>query len=102
MFTALTNFCCLLRLYVGLVFLLSCTQASCNSDGGLQKRQSPSSPLVDFQVSQPILTPSGDSDQYGCISTITLMEYEFANSYGAPFVGRFPHHLSKAERLIAR
>ena len=52
------------------------------------KRQSPASgPLVDFQVYEPVLTPSGTSDEYGCIYTQKLMSYEFANSYGAPFVG---------------
>ena len=54
----------------------------------LWARQAPAAgPLVDFQVYEPVLTPSGASDQYGCIYTKELMSYEFANSYGAPFVG---------------
>ena len=54
----------------------------------LWTRQAPAvGPLVDFQVSEPVLTPSGASDQYGCIYTKKLMSYEFANSYGHPFVG---------------
>lgn len=56
----------------------------------LQKRQaSAASPLVDFQVYEPVLTPSGGRDQYGCIYIQKLMSYEFANSYGAPFVGMY-------------
>ena len=88
MFTALINMCYFLPLYVGIVFLGAGSYAFRDSDITLQKRQPLPSPLVDFQVSQPVLTPSGLSDQHGCISTTTLMEYEFANSYGAPFVGR--------------
>lgn len=53
-----------------------------------QREISTATPLVDFQVSQPILTPTGTNDQYGCIYTQTLMSHVFANSYGAPFVGR--------------
>ena len=54
----------------------------------LQLRQTPATtPLVDFQVYEPVLTPSGTSDQYGCVYTQTLMSYVFSNSYGAPFVG---------------
>ena len=85
----------LLSLYVLITFLYLCTFATCTPDEPIPKRQAPTSPLVDFQVSQPILTPSGQSDQYGCIHTMLLMEYEFANSYGAPFVGEssgFPYH----------
>lgn len=44
--------------------------------------------LTDFQVYEPVLTPSGSSNQYGCVYIKTLMEYDFANSYGAPFVGK--------------
>ena len=76
-----------LLLYVCVALLSACVLASLTTETTLLTRQTPASPLVDFQVSQPILTPSGTSDQYGCIYTETLMEYEFANSYGAPFVG---------------
>lgn len=60
------------------------------SNNVFAKRQiSPASTLlVDFQVTEPILTPSGLSDQYGCIYTKVLMEHDFAYSYGAPFVGK--------------
>ena len=52
------------------------------------KRQAPAAgPFLDFQVYQPLLTPTGASDQYGCIYTKELMSHEFANSYGTPFVG---------------
>lgn len=68
----------------------------------LQKRQTPAStPLIDFQVSEPVLTPSGASDQYGCIHIQTLMSYVFSNSYGAPFIGRpSPSKSPKEARLI--
>ncbi|KAI4169276.1 MAG: hypothetical protein LQ348_007309 [Seirophora lacunosa] len=57
-------------------------------DYALGKRQTPIiPPLVNLQVSEPILTPVGDSDQYGCIHTQLLMDHVFAFSYGKPFVG---------------
>lgn len=43
--------------------------------------------LTDFQVYEPVLSPVGPSNQYGCVYTQTLMAYDFANSYGAPFIG---------------
>ena len=71
------------------VFLTSCVQHGVSLwFPDLWPRQaSAAGPLVDFQVYEPVLTPSGASDQYGCIYTKDLMSYEFANSYGAPFVG---------------
>lgn len=58
-------------------------------DQTLFERQAepPAGALVDFQVYEPVLTPSGDTDEYGCVYTKVLMEYDFANSYGVPFVG---------------
>lgn len=89
---------CLLCLYV-FIFLWATNALSFQSpDHALQKRQtSAPTPLVDFQVYEPVLTPSGTSDQYGCIYTQTLMSYVFSNSYGAPFVGR--PSLSKSHEL---
>lgn len=55
-------------------------------DGSLQGNQAPASPLVDFQVSEPVITPS-PGDQSDCIYTKQLMDHVFAFSYGAPFVG---------------
>jgi len=79
----------LLRLYVLVVLLSHKVLAALIPDEFLQKRQSPNpSPLVNFQVTEPIFTPSGPRDEYGCIWTEVLMEYEFANSYYKPFVGR--------------
>lgn len=79
---------CILFLYV---FILQCAASAFSSsspDDVLQKRQTPATaPLVDFQVYEPVLTPSGTSDQYECVHTQLLMSYTFANSYGAPFVG---------------
>lgn len=71
------------------VFLTSCVQQALSLwFPDLWARQAPAAgALVDFQVYEPVLTPSGASDQYGCIYTKELMSYEFANSYGAPFVG---------------
>jgi hypothetical protein len=59
------------------------------SNVNLEKRQGApgNGVLTDFQVYEPVLTPSGTSNQYGCIYTQTLMAHDFANSYGAPFVG---------------
>ena len=45
-------------------------------------------PLRDFQVFQPVITPAGSANPYGCIYTKVLMQHEFAYSYGMPFVGR--------------
>ena len=89
MFSAFIKSHYLLFLYVLVDLLSPIANAFSVPDDPLSKRQtSAASPLVDFQVSEPILTPAGTSDQYGCIATTTLMEYEFANSYGAPFVGK--------------
>ena len=46
--------------------------------------------LVNFQVSEPVLTPSEQADREGCVYTLTLMEHVFANSYDVPFVGKQP------------
>ena len=43
--------------------------------------------LTDFQVYEPVLTPAGPDNENGCVHTKTLMKYDFANSYGAPFIG---------------
>ena len=58
-------------------------------DHAIRERQTTpaASPLVDFQVYEPVLTPSGSSDQYGCIHTQLLMDHVFGFSYGKPFVG---------------
>ncbi|KAF6801159.1 peptide-n4-(n-acetyl-beta-glucosaminyl)asparagine amidase a [Colletotrichum musicola] len=40
-------------------------------------------PLECFQVAQPVLKPAGES------VTVTLMDHQFANSYGSPFVGDY-------------
>ena len=81
----------LLCLYVLLLQCPADILSSLSPNHALQLRQAPpAAPLVDFQVYEPVLTPSGSSDQYGCIYTQTLMSYVFSNSYGAPFVGRPP------------
>ncbi|KAJ5759200.1 hypothetical protein N7520_006356 [Penicillium odoratum] len=46
--------------------------------------------LHDFQVYPPVLTASANANgknEYGCVVTQTLMDYDFANSYGSPYVG---------------
>ena len=48
--------------------------------------------LHDFQVYPPVLTAAADArgkNEYGCVVTKTLMDYDFANSYGEPYVGEF-------------
>lgn len=55
----------------------------------LQKLESAVDPsiLVNFQVHEPVLTPTGPSDELGCVHSQLLMEHVFAFSYGNPFVG---------------
>lgn len=54
----------------------------------LQVRQTAdTSPLIDFQVYEPVLTPTGPKDENGCVHTELLMDHVFAFSYGKPFVG---------------
>ncbi|KDN65454.1 hypothetical protein CSUB01_05500 [Colletotrichum sublineola] len=49
---------------------------------------SSSPPLLDtFQVAEPVLLPSGGAANKAV--TVTLMEHQFANSYGTPFVGSY-------------
>ncbi|KAJ5717898.1 hypothetical protein N7488_003544 [Penicillium malachiteum] len=53
---------------------------------------STSGELHDFQVAPPVLTPSANGkgkNEYGCVVTQTLMDYDFANSYGTPYVGYY-------------
>ena len=74
------------------ITLLSFEPASAlqQSNHALRKRQNTNVstlPLEDFQVYEPVLTPSGTSDRYGCIHTQLLMEHVFAYSYGHPFFG---------------
>ncbi|KAL9597472.1 MAG: hypothetical protein Q9219_005105 [cf. Caloplaca sp. 3 TL-2023] len=78
----------LLCVLVGLLF--ATTSAYHDPDVELGKRQAPAAqPLVTFQVSEPVLVPTGDSNQYGCVRTQLLMDYVFAFSYGKPFVGSY-------------
>lgn len=78
----------LLLLCVVVAPSLSASLAPESPDHGLGKRQTPPIlPLVDFQVSEPILIPTGTSDRYGCVHTQLLMDHVFAFSYGRPFVG---------------
>ncbi|KAK2040094.1 hypothetical protein LZ31DRAFT_558209 [Colletotrichum somersetense] len=45
-------------------------------------------PLLEtFQVAEPVLLPSGSAAKEAV--TVTLMEHQFANSYGTPFVGSY-------------
>ena len=76
-----------------MLYLTLCVLAASSAfaNNALVKRQGApgSGILTDFQVYEPVLTPTGSSNQYGCVYTKTLMEYDFANSYGAPFVGGY-------------
>lgn len=60
-------------------------------DGNVQENQASDSPLVNFQVNEPILIP-GPGDLKDCVYTTQLMDHVFAFSYGAPFVGRIIFH----------
>ena len=73
-----------------------------NPDNAARKRQAATaaSPLVNFQVSEPVLTPSGTSDQNGCIYTQLLMDHVFAFSYGKPFVGGSSQPLLQRTRAL--
>ena len=83
------KFCYLLHLYVFTAFSHYTVLARRASNDLIEKRQtSDVSPLVDFQVYEPVWSPTGASNQYGCVFTETLMVHEFANSYGVPFVGK--------------
>ncbi len=67
------------------------------TDYSVQKLESAveSSTLVNFQVHEPVLTPTGPSDELGCVHSQLLMEHVFAFSYGNPFVGKkalLPRH----------
>ena len=68
---------------------LSTAAVGWTPDVAFRKRQTipPRDVLDNFQVYEPILTPSGTSDQYGCVYAKTLMVHDFAFSYGTPFVG---------------
>ena len=59
-------------------------------------------PLVNFQVHQPVFTPSGSDTEYGCVTTQTLMEHEFAFSYGKPFVGRLAAPVFRSGSKLSR
>ena len=80
----------LLPLCVFAALLIHTGLSELHPDNAARKRQAApaASPLVNFQVSEPVLTPSGTSDQYGCIYKQLLMDHVFAFSYGKPFVGR--------------
>lgn len=72
------------------LWLASAASDSLRVDYGISNRQAEPMPgqLHDFQVYEPVFVPEGTSNEYGCVYTMTLMEYDFANSYGAPFVGQ--------------
>ena len=69
---------------------LSFTSAyTASSDHLYSSRQaSTQDPLVNFQVSEPVVTPNGPRDEHGCVYSQILMSHEFGNSYGVPFVGQ--------------
>ena len=81
------------RLFFLCVFILSFSSeaaAPASSDFDHSKRQSTAAaPLVDFQVSEPVLTPTGSSNENGCVFSQVLMTHVFDNSYGNPFMGQY-------------
>lgn len=67
---------------------LSAAFSHTDPDRGPVKRQTPATPpLVAFQVQNPVLVPTANGNQSGCVHTQVLMDHEFAFSYGKPFVG---------------
>lgn len=55
----------------------------------LPKRQLELGPVLDFQVYPPVaVPPTQGQDDNGCVVEQTLMVHSFAQSYGAPFVGK--------------
>ena len=86
----------LLRLLCVLIApALSSATVQWSPDLALPKRQTEPAPglLNDFQVYEPVLTPTGNTSPYGCVYTKVLMEHDFAFSYGQPFVGREEIHI---------
>lgn len=69
----LINFHSLLLLCVLVTSAVQGALARRIPDNAFSKRQTaPTGLLNDFQVYEPVLTPSGTSNQYGCIYTKTL------------------------------
>ncbi|KAK9776185.1 putative Peptide-N4-(N-acetyl-beta-glucosaminyl)asparagine amidase A [Seiridium cardinale] len=55
-------------------------------------------PLLEcFQVAEPVLLPSDGSEE---VYTVTLMDHQFANSYGAPFVGNYTPPSSDFDHVV--
>lgn len=74
-------------------------------DSRLQVRQAAdTSPLMDFQVYEPVSTPTGPDDNYGCVYTKLLMDHVFAFSYGDPFVGKtlYLKNLTIVTKILVR
>ncbi|CAO1601988.1 hypothetical protein XANCAGTX0491_005624 [Xanthoria calcicola] len=70
-------------------------------DRGLAKRQvSTPPPLVVFQVQDPIIIPTTNGNQSGCVETQLLMDHEFAFSYGKPFIGNYVPPACDFNRVI--
>jgi len=96
MFSLLTSLLC-----VVVAPVLSSAAVPRSPNYALSKRQAALAPglLNDFQVYEPVLTPTGNSDQYGCVYTKVLMEHDFAFSYGQPFVGRETVHIHQLRKV---
>lgn len=77
----------LFLLCVFVIFSKQDTDVGQSPNKSLQENQVSASPLVNFQVNEPILTPNSDGSK-DCVYTVQLMDHVFAFSYGAPFVGR--------------
>ena len=57
---------------------------------GSQSQSQSQEPLVNFQVTEPVVTPTGSHDEYGCVVSQVLMSHVFTNSYGVPYTGMNP------------
>ncbi len=53
----------------------------------LKGQHSKTSPMVSFQVYEPVSMPDETRNSSECVQTQLLMQHVFSNSYGHPFVG---------------
>ena len=84
--TMANNLSFLLCVFVAL-FSLSASSVAASNHALSQRQAQAQPPLVNFQVSEPVLTPKGPSDEHGCVYTQELMSHVFGISYGVPFIG---------------
>jgi hypothetical protein len=65
------------------LILAGCLAGHVHGSSGAPSATTSAAVLVDFEVTQPVVVPASSN-----LCTLTLMEHEFGNSFGMPFVGR--------------